>query len=320
MKFTKYIEEILEKRKNKKRILFMDGSDDRAQEAALAHKKANKIIPVLLIETNDVAKDIDIEKIVISDWKSKEEILINKYLEIRKGKDNIESAKKVIFDPATFCMLMVAMNKVDGAIGGLSCPSSDVLRAAFKVIGPKKGVKTISSVMVMEKGEEWYIFTDVSVNISPNVNQLVEIAQNASTFANLINFETKIAFLSFSTSGSAVHEKSTIIKEATNIFNNTFKPKYKAIGEVQFDAAFSENVRKIKYKGEAFDGKPTIFIFPTLDVGNIGYKIAQRMGGFGAIGPIITGINKPINDLSRGAKVDDVYNTALLTAVQVVDN
>ncbi len=319
MKFTKYIEQILEKRKTKKRILFMDGSDERAQKAALEHKKANKIIPVLLVETNDVAKNIDVEKIIISDWKSKEQLLIDKYVEIRKGKDNAESAKKVIYTPATFCMLMVAMNKVDGAIGGLSCPSSDVLRAAFKVIGPKKGVKTISSVMVMEKGEEWYIFTDISVNIAPTVNQLVDIASNASTFARLIDFETKVAFLSFSTSGSAVHEKSAIMKDATEMFNNNFKPKYPAIGEIQFDAAISDEVRKMKYKGKTFDGKPTIFVFPTLDVGNIGYKIAQRMGGFGAIGPIITGINKPINDLSRGAKVVDVYNTALLTAVQVED-
>jgi len=183
----------------------------------------------------------------------------------------------------------------------------------------KKGVKTISSVMVMEKGEEWYIFTDISVNIAPTVNQLVDIASNASTFARLIDFETKVAFLSFSTSGSAVHEKSAIMKDATEMFNNNFKPKYPAIGEIQFDAAISDEVRKMKYKGKTFDGKPTIFVFPTLDVGNIGYKIAQRMGGFGAIGPIITGINKPINDLSRGAKVVDVYNTALLTAVQVED-
>ena len=211
---------------------------------------------------------------------------------------------------------MVELNIVDGAISGLLSPSSDVLRAAFKIIGPKPNVRTISSIMVMEKESDWYIFTDISVNIAPNIDQLVDIAKNASSFANLINFKEKISFLSFSTSGSAVHPRSILLKDAANKYNEKFNPKYPAIGEIQFDAALDESIRRMKYKTPSFSGDTSIFVFPSLEAGNIGYKIAQRLGGFGAIGPILTGLNKPVNDLSRGATVKDVYNTALITAFQ----
>jgi phosphate acetyltransferase len=116
-----------------------------------------------------------------------------------------------------------------------------------------------------------------------------------------------------------VHPRSVFVKEATDKFNNDFNPEFKAIGEVQFDAGFDPEIRRMKYKDTSFDKNPTIFVLPSLEAGNIGYKIAQRMGGFGAIGPIITGVNKPVNDLSRGATVNDVYNTALLTAIQAKD-
>jgi len=152
----------------------------------------------------------------------------------------------------------------------------------------------------------------------PTSDQLVEIAQNAAKFAGTIDLEKKVAFLSFSTLGSAVHERSTFVRDAVLKYNEN-NPEIKAIGEIQFDASVSETIRKAKYKEETFKGNPNIMIFPSLEAGNIGYKIAQRMGGYGAIGPIITGINKPVNDLSRGALTDDVYNTALLTALQTFE-
>ena len=148
---------------------------------------------------------------------------------------------------------------------------------------------------------------------------MVDIAKNASTFAKAIDFKSKVAFLSFSTSGSAVHDKSTTVKDAVVKYNEINDSPYKAIGEVQFDAAFSPDVRASKYKEDGFKKMPSIFVFPSLDAGNIGYKIAQRMGGFGAIGPIITGVNKPVNDLSRGALTEDVYNTCLVTALQAFE-
>ena len=317
MEFKKYITKKIESlsSESKKKVLFIDGQDQRAIEAAKKHVNDNYIEPILLL-----SKEMDtqgIKSILISSFKDKEQELIEKYVEKRKGKETIEDAKKVIFDPNFFAMLLLELNYVDGVIGGLHAPTANILRAAFKVIGAKKGIKTISSVMIMEKGEQAYLFGDISVNISPSKEQLVDIGKNALDFAKSIDFEEKIAFLSFSTSGSAVHERSTLVKEATELFNEKYPLKNKAIGEVQFDAAFSEDVRKAKYKADqTFSNEAKIFIFPSLEAGNIGYKIAQRMGNFGAIGPIITGMNKPVNDLSRGATVQDVYYTALLTAIQ----
>ena len=316
MKFTKYIEQKTKEQSKPRRILFIDGNDERAQKAALLHKISNWITPVILVKNKDDASKIDVEKIVIDDWANKEDILIKKYVERRKGKESEADAKKVIFDMNFFGMLMLELGEVDGVVGGLTSPSSAVLRAAFKVVGPKPGVKTISSVMVMTKELEWYIFTDISVNISPSVIQLVDIAKNAADFASLIGLERKISFLSFSTSGSALHPRSILMREATKHFNKDHKLKEHAIGEIQFDAAFDNKIRDVKYDGRTFDDKSSIFVFPSLEAANIGYKIAERMGEFGAVGPIITGLNKPVNDLSRGSDIQAVYDTALITAIQ----
>lgn len=320
MIFRKYVTEKLLKETTKKRILFIDGQDSRAQEAAQQHLKDNIIEPILLFEKkSEKANWKHGAAIAIEDWQDQKETLIETYLARRKGKDSLEIAQKNINDKNVFAMLMLEMNEVDGVIGGLVAPTADILRAAFKVIGPKPGIKTISSIMVMTKESDWYVFGDISVNIEPNAAQLVDIASNAATFAETLDIDPRIAFLSFSTSGSAEHPKSLLVKEATDQFNKQHKLAHQAIGEVQFDAAFDLDVLKSKYKSKTtFDKPANIFIFPDLNAGNIGYKIAQRMGQFGAIGPIITGVNKPVNDLSRGAKVADVYNTALLTAIQSI--
>ncbi|MCK5945823.1 MAG: phosphotransacetylase [Mycoplasmataceae bacterium] len=317
MTFKNYIKEQIKEKGNKKKVLVIDGTDDRAVEAALAHNKDGLVEPVMLyVKKSDVPAKYTGTSIIMEEWKPREQELIDLYVKIRKGKETEEQAKKAVWIPHFFAMLMIRIGEVDGVVGGLVNPTSDILRAAFKVIGPKEGVKTISSVMIMEKEQDWFIFADISVNIMPSEDQLVDIAANASDFAKSIGFKTKVAFLSFSTSGSAVHERSTLVANATDKFNKTYKSDYPAIGEVQFDAAFDPEIRKMKYTGEAFTKVPTIFVFPSLEAGNIGYKIAQRMGGYGAIGPIITGVNKPVNDLSRGSTAEDVYNTILITAIQ----
>ena len=322
MTFQKYIEDKLKDKSSQgiKKVLFLDGDDQRAQKAAVQHEMDGILEPVLLFEKkSDCTNGKMSHCLFMEDWKDREDVLVAKYLERRKGKENEEQAKEAIKNKVIFAMLMIELGEVDGVIGGLINPTADILRGAFKVVGTKPGIKTISSVMLMERANEWYIFTDISVNIEPNADQLVDIAKNASDFARAIDFKTKVAFLSFSTSASAVHPASQMVREATLKFNDSYKPEYKAIGEVQFDAAFNPEVRKSKYKDEGFKKNPTIFVFPSLNAGNIGYKIAQRMGGFGAIGPIITGVNKPVNDLSRGATTTDVYNTALITALQAYE-
>ena len=300
----------------KKNILLIDGIEERSLEAAIKHKKDGIVNPILLLEKHDADIESKIQTIVISDYKNRKQELIELYLSKRNGKETLEQAEKVVFQPNYFGMLLLELGEVDGVVGGLTLPTSQVLSPAFKIIKPKEGIKTISSVMIMEKGSKYYLFSDISVVPEPTKDQLVDIAINASDFSKKISLEEKIAFLSFSTSGSAHHELAKKVREAKEEFNSRNKSKNKAIGEIQFDAALMPKIREKKYESKSFEGESTIFIFPSLDSGNIGYKIAQGMGGFGAIGPIITGLNKPVNDLSRGSTIQDVYNTILITALQ----
>ncbi|CAM9106564.1 phosphate acetyltransferase [Mycoplasma marinum] len=316
MSFENKLISILKNNQNKKHILLIDGLDSRSIEAAKKHQEQGLVNVSILVRSKEDIKEPSLRYIIIDDYLSKKEELIELYLKVRKGKETREQAENNIFEPPYFAMLLLKSNEVDGVVGGLSYPTSGILRPAFKVIGPKAGVKTISSSMVMSKEDETYLFTDISVIPEPNKEQLVDIANNSSSFAKQLNMEPKIAFLSFSTLGSAKHPRASMVQEATILFNEKTGDKNKAIGEIQFDAALDIDIRKMKYKKESFEGSANVFVFPSLEAGNIGYKIAQRLGNFLAIGPIITGLDKPVNDLSRGSTINDVYNTILVTALQ----
>ncbi|SYV97077.1 Phosphate acetyltransferase [Mycoplasmopsis edwardii] len=316
MSFQKELENKLSEMNNainsKKTILLIDGEDQRSIETVKMISKTNLVNVVLLVKEKNNELPSNIIQEVISN--EKKEQYANQFFEFRNGKETMESAKKSLEGAPFYAMMMLKNKEVDGVVGGLNYTTADILRAGFKVIGPKKGIKTISSAMIMHKETEKYIFSDISVNIKPNADQLSEIGLNASDFAKGLGLEPKIAFLSFSTDGSGMSDESKLVAEAVAKFNEV--SDVKAIGEIQFDAAFDETVRKAKYKKESYSGKTNVFVFPTLDAGNIGYKIAQRLGGFGAIGPVITGISSPVNDLSRGSTPEDVYNTILITALQ----
>lgn len=294
-----------------KSILIIDGEDARAIEAAKRLAASKLVRPILLV--SKLLEGVDIEQHVVSELQTK--AFVEQFIEIRKGKENLESAQKQIATLPFYGTMLLKTGKVDGVIGGLAYPTADILRAAFKIVGPKPGIKTISSVMIVHKDDNKLLFSDISVNIAPNVDQLVDIAKNAVDFGLQLGFEPNPAFLSFSTTGSAKSPQSDAVAEATQIYNQS--ATYKAMGEIQFDAALDAQVRKQKYKGEASKENANVLIFPSLEAGNIGYKIAQRLGNYGAIGPIIVGIAQPINDLSRGATVEDIYNTALITALQI---
>ncbi len=316
MAFNQHIINLIKKSNDKKRILLIDGNEERSFKAALKHKEDNYVEPILLLKEHNEEIEAQVKTIVISDYKERKTEFIDLYLSKRKGKETIGQAEKVVFQANYFGMLLLELGDVDGVVGGLTFPTSQILSPAFKIIQPAQGIKTISSVMIMEKENEHYLFSDISVIPEPTKEQLVDIAINTSNFSKQIQLEEKVAFLSFSTSGSANHASTKKVYEAKNEFNEKYKPTHQAIGEVQFDAAFTPEIRESKYKEDHFNGKSTIFIFPSLDAGNIGYKIAQGMGGYGAIGPVITGLNKPVNDLSRGSTIQDVYKTILITALQ----
>lgn len=300
--------------KSVKKIVLIDGDDQRALDAVRELKAQKNIEVLLLTEKQENSSEFEFVNIFADEAKTKK--YVEQYLELRKNKETLEQAEKAMASRPFYAMMMLHNNEVDGVVGGLKFTTADILRAAFKVIGPKPGIKTISSIMVMHKEEQQMVFSDISVNVSPNAQQLSEIATNAAEAAELLGFpDPKVAFLSFSTSGSAVTEESKLVKEATDLFNASYA-KTKAIGEVQLDAAIDLSVRKSKYKQDSYDEKANLLVFPNLSAGNIGYKLVQRYGNFGAIGPIIVGTKKPVNDLSRGSSVNDVINTVLITALQ----
>ncbi|UUD37018.1 phosphate acetyltransferase [Mycoplasmopsis californica] len=312
MNFVKYLETQV-KKLNTKTIVLIDGQDQRTKEAAEILKKYKNIKTILL--TDKPIKSSELTYLNINDDPAKIAKYVEDYVVIRKGKETKEQAQVNLQQLPYYAMMMLHNDEVDAVVGGLNYSTADILRAAFKAIGPKAGVKTISSLMIMHKGSENYIFGDISINIKPTEDQLVEIAQNTANFAKSLNIEPKVAFLSFSTNFSAKSDESILVHNATEKYNSLNQENI-AIGDVQFDAAFDTKVRAAKYKLPSFEGRANIFIFPTLDAGNIGYKIAQRLGGFGAIGPIVTGTKKVVNDLSRGSSVDDVVNTVLISALQ----
>ncbi|WP_338822766.1 phosphate acetyltransferase [Mycoplasmopsis felifaucium] len=313
MNFLSLLDAELQKLENKT-ILLIDGDDPRAISAAILAKKYKNLNIVLLVE-KEIENTDGLNIINMNQNPDKIEELANKYVEIRKGKDTIETARKLLKTRPFYAMMLLATKEVEGVVGGLNYSTADILRAAFKTIGPKEGIKTISSVMIMHKNDETYFFTDISVNPKPELNALVDIAKNAASFAKSFSIEPKLAFLSFSTDGSAVTPDTQIVSEACRKFNEEYDG-LNAIGEIQLDAALDLKVRELKYKHDSYNSPSNVLVFPDLNAGNIGYKIAQRLGNFGAIGPIITGVKMPVNDLSRGSTVDDVLNTILITAMQ----
>ena len=322
MNFKEYIDKLLTT-KNKtdgmRKIVFMEGPSKRMTEAAASLKDSKLVEPILVFETQkdfDASNIGNVKSYVIENEKELMEKLVKVYVEKRKGKETEEQAREALKKTEYFSPTLVEAGLADGAVGGVHHPTGDILRGAFKAIGPKPGVKTISSIMIMHKASDFSIFTDISVNVDPTAEQLAEIAKNAADFGDFIDFDKKVAFLSFSTAGSAVNDISKKSKEASEIFDKKYDMEYKSLGEIQFDAAFDLGIRKQKYNDSPFDTKPSVYVFPDLNSGNIGYKIAQRMGNWGAIGPIVTGLKKPINDLSRGSTVDDIINTGILTALQ----
>ncbi|UUD35050.1 phosphotransacetylase [Mycoplasmopsis caviae] len=316
MKFTSLIEKRVKAIKTTKRIIFVDGDDTRALEAVKQLEKF-KNIEITLLTENDVNLQTSAKVIDINKDKQLQDQLAQKYFELRKGKESIEQAQKSLQSRPFYAMMLLATGQADGVVGGLNYSTADILRAAFKAIGSKEGIKTISSVMVLHNNKNTYFFSDISVNVKPDQSSLVEIGLNAAEFAQSMGYDPKLAFLSFSTNYSAKTPESELVHKATEEFNSIYNGT-KAIGEIQLDAALDLEVRKAKYKLENYNEPANTLIFPDLGAGNIGYKLVQRLGGYGAIGPIVVGTKMPVNDLSRGSSVSDVVNTILITILQSV--
>lgn len=244
--------------------------------------------------------------------------------ELRKSKGmTIEQARELVKLPLYFGAVMLKCGDIDGMVGGAVYSSADVLRSALQVVKGAPGVKTVSSCFVMVPPEGFaycdapaMIFSDCAVVPYPDANQLADIvAASYASCKSIVGVDPKIAMLSFSTKGSAKHESIDKVTAALAAVKEAH-PDYDVDGELQLDAAIVPSVGNQKAKGSAVAGKANVLVFPNLDAGNIGYKLAQRFGGCMAIGPIMQGLDKPINDLSRGCVADDIVAAVAITALQ----
>ncbi|WP_299295468.1 phosphate acetyltransferase [uncultured Tateyamaria sp.] len=237
-----------------------------------------------------------------------------------------EKAAELVRDPLVFAAMMVREGQADGTVGGAVATTSDTVRAALQVIGKAKDAALVSSFFLMvlpdghPSGRDAMIFSDSGLVIDPSSEELAAIAaQSAGSYTALLGGTPKVAMLSFSTMGSARHPNVTKVSDAAKLLSEQ-RPDIASDGEMQFDAAFVPDVGASKAKGSDVAGHANVMIFPNLDAGNIGYKIAQRVGGCTAIGPVLQGLAKPANDLSRGCTADDVVHMIAVTALQAAAN
>lgn len=305
-----------------KLIVFPEGLDERILTAASRLGAAGILTPILIGNKGSMKHKaetigVDISACKLVDPANFEEIdlMIETFVERRKGKVTTDEAVKILQDENYFGTMLVYMNQADGLVSGAAHSTADTVRPALQIIKTKEGIKKTSGVFVMVRDEEKYVFADCAINISPNSEDLAEIATESAVTAALFDVDPRVAMLSFSTKGSAQSEETEKVVAALSIAKEK-SPGLVIDGEFQFDAAFVPAVAEKKAPDSEIKGDANVFIFPNLDAGNIGYKIAQRLGGFEAVGPVLQGLNKPVNDLSRGCSSEDVYNLALITAAQ----
>ena len=313
-------------------IVMSEGHDPRIVAGAVAAVKSG-IARITLVGPQDTvaaalvaAGEINNPALQIADPETSDLSagLARAFYELRKHKGvTPEIAESEVRKPLVFSALMVRENHADGTVGGAVATTSDTVRAALQIIGKAKEAPLVSSFFLMAlpenhpSGRDGMIFGDCGLVIDPSSEELAAIAvASAASCRALLEIEPVVALLSFSTHGSARHPSVSKVATAAALLKENH-PDLRADGELQFDAAFVPQVAASKAKGSAVAGEANVMIFPNLDAGNIGYKIAQRIGGADAIGPVLQGLSKPANDLSRGCTAADVTNMIAVTVLQV---
>ena len=311
-----------------KHIVLPEGEEIRNVQAAVMIRDQGLAKLTLLgdpAKVKEVAAGADLTGIDIIDpaTSDKAPAYAAALYEIRKAKGMTEEeAAKKVADPMYYGIMMVKLGDADGLVSGAIHSTGDMLRPALQVIKSKPGMKTVSSCFLMECPNKAYgndgvmIFSDCGVIPNPTAEELANIALGAADSArSLAGMEPRVAMLSFSTKGSAKHESVTKVQEATRIAKE-MAPDLMLDGELQLDAALVEKVGQLKAPGSQVAGHANVLVFPDLGAGNIGYKLVQRLAGAEAYGPILQGIAKPCNDLSRGCSAEDIVATVAITACQ----
>ncbi len=314
-----------------RRIVLPESSDERVIRATAQILKEG-LAQVILVGNHEAimhsakAYEVSLSGVKIVDPYNFERLndYVNKLVELRakKGMTPEEAKKLLQTDPNFFGAMLVKMGDADGMVSGSASPTANVLRAGIQVIGTQPGVKTVSSVFIMELSQfkdlfgSILVFGDCSVIPVPTSEQLADIATSAAeTAVRIAGINPRVALLTFSTKGSAKHECVDRIIEAGRILRER-KVQFRFDDELQADAALVKSVGEIKAPLSDVSGNANVLIFPTLSAGNIGYKLVQRLAGANAYGPIIQGLNSPVNDLSRGCSVEDIVVLTAITSAQ----
>ncbi|MGI2238046.1 phosphate acetyltransferase [Staphylococcus cohnii] len=311
------------------KIVLPEGEDERVLTAATQLQSTDYVTPVLLgneANVNALAKDkgLDISNLEIIDPETSElkQELVTAFVERRKGKATEAQAQEMLKDVNYFGTMLVYTGKAEGLVSGAAHSTGDTVRPALQIIKTKPGVTKTSGIFFMIKGEKQYIFGDCAINPTLEAQDLAEIAVESAKSAQSFGMSPRVAMLSFSTKGSAKSDDVEKVSNAVALAQEkveTDQLKDVVIdGEFQFDAAIVPEVAKKKAPDAQIQGDANVFIFPSLEAGNIGYKIAQRLGSYDAVGPVLQGLNSPVNDLSRGCSIEDVYNLSIITAAQTL--
>ena len=304
------------------RIVYAEGGEERAVRAAVALGEERLLAPILVgdagaIRTTAEALGLDLSRVEIRDPASdgSSADFAATYFELRRHKGiTEEEARARVALPHYFAALMVRAGQAQGMVSGLRSETKPFI-PAFEIIKVRNGLKRVSSLFVMTWPEKAIFYADCSVNIQPDAQTLAEIGLVTAASVRSFGVEPRVAFLSFSTRDSAKDESVDKVKEAVRRVRE-LDPGLVVDGELQFDAATVPAVARKKCPDSPLAGEANVFIFPDLDAGNIAYKITERLGGAAAIGPILQGLNRPVNDVSRGCSVEDLVNVAVVTMVQ----
>ncbi len=312
-------------RQDPKTIVFTEGTDGRILEAASRLLAGTFLKPILIgkpQEVRDAAEEIgyNINGATIIDPEEYEKMdeMVARMVELRKGKMTEEQCRDALKHANYFGTMLVQMGIADCLLGGATYSTADTVRPALQLIKTKPGNKIVSSCFIMVRpsatgGNEVLAMGDCAINLHPSEDELVEIAAETAECARIFGVDPRIAFLSYSTLGSGKGEDVDKMRNAAAKMKAAH-PDLPSEGELQFDAAVAPNVAKVKCPNNPVAGHANTFIFPDINAGNIGYKIAQRLGNFDAYGPILLGLNAPINDLSRGCNALEVYSMSIITA------
>jgi phosphate acetyltransferase len=325
-----FIQQIIVAAKDQKqRIVLPEGNDERVLEAA-AKINQEQIAQITLL--GDLEKitawfatnKYNLDGIEIIDPKTSDRLTAyaDTFYELRKAKGiTPEQALETVQSVNYFGMMMMQANDADGLVSGAAHSTADTVRPALQIIKATKKGATVSSFFIMDVDGKTFIFSDCALVVDPTVEQLADIAVDSAISALAYDIPPRVALLSYSTRGSGLGEKVEKVAEATQLAQQKVAERYPDLGividgELQADAAIVESVAKKKAPDSSLEGDARVLIFPGLESANIGYKLVQRLAGAGAYGPVLQGLNKPVNDLSRGCSVEDIIGTVALTALQ----